>query len=88
MGDGGKNAPAAFPGTIGKTIKESTPHWPAGPKPPAGAPNILIVLFGSPVSHYTAPFAFTGRLNKVTVTIGDDQALDGEAAGRAEMARQ
>ena len=45
MGDGGKNAPAAFPGRIGKTIKESTPHWPAGPKPPAGAPNILIVLF-------------------------------------------
>ncbi|KAB2910433.1 MAG: arylsulfatase, partial [Hyphomicrobiaceae bacterium] len=35
----------AFPGKIGKTIKESTPHWPAGPKPPAGAPNILIVLF-------------------------------------------
>ncbi len=45
MGDGGKNGPAAFPGKIGKTIKKSTPHWPAGPKPPAGAPNILIVLF-------------------------------------------
>lgn len=43
---------------------------------------------GSPVSHYVAPFAFTGTLKKVTVTIGDDQALDGEAAGRAEMARQ
>lgn len=45
MGDDGKNSPTAFPGTIGKTIKESTPHWPAGPKSPAGAPNILIVLF-------------------------------------------
>ena len=43
---------------------------------------------GSPVSHYAAPFAFTGTLKKVTVTIGDDQALDGEATGRAEMARQ
>ena len=43
---------------------------------------------GSPVSHYAAPFAFTGKLSKVTVTIGDDQALDGEAAGRAEMGRQ
>ncbi|KAB2911670.1 MAG: arylsulfatase, partial [Hyphomicrobiaceae bacterium] len=43
---------------------------------------------GSPVSHYAAPFAFTGRLRKVTITIGDDQVLDGEAAGRAEMGRQ
>ena len=43
---------------------------------------------GSPVSHYAAPFAFTGTLKKVTVTIGNDQALDGDAAGRAEMARQ
>lgn len=43
---------------------------------------------GSPVSEYAAPFAFTGTLKKVTVTIGDDQALDGDAAGRAEMARQ
>jgi arylsulfatase len=43
---------------------------------------------GSPVSHYAAPFAFTGKLSKVTITIGDDQMLDGEAAGRAEMGRQ
>ncbi len=43
---------------------------------------------GSPVSHYAAPNAFTGKINKVTVTIGDDQSLDGEAAGRAEMGRQ
>src|SRR5205809_53028 len=33
---------------------------------------------GSPVSSYAAPFAFTGKLNKVTITIGDDQTLDGE----------
>ena len=43
---------------------------------------------GSPVSNYPSPFEFTGKLYRVTVTIGDDQALDGEAAGRAEMGRQ
>ncbi len=30
----------------------------------------------SPVSHYTAPFEFTGRLLKVTVDMHDDQKLD------------
>ncbi|WP_024537648.1 arylsulfatase [Comamonas badia] len=30
---------------IGKTIHDSTPHWPAPPQRPAGAPNILLVLF-------------------------------------------
>ena len=34
-----------FPGKIGTTYKESTPHWPDAPRPPKGAPNILIVLF-------------------------------------------
>jgi arylsulfatase len=43
---------------------------------------------GSPVSHYTAPFAFTGRLIKVTVTMDDDQALDGDGVGRAQLARE
>ena len=43
---------------------------------------------GSPVSDYQAPFAFTGVLRKVTVVMDDDQRLDGEGAGRAEMARQ
>ena len=46
---------------------------------------------GSPVSHYAAPFAFTGRLRKVTVTLGPLRVPDGaagEARGRAEMARQ
>lgn len=43
---------------------------------------------GSPVAEYAAPFAFTGTLRKVTVTMGDDQDLDGEAIGAAEMARQ
>ena len=34
----------------------------------------------SPVSHYEAPFAFTGKLRKVTMTMDDDQALDAETA--------
>ena len=42
----------------------------------------------SPVSHYTAPFEFTGRLLKVTVDMHDDQKLDGDGIGAAEMARQ
>jgi arylsulfatase len=43
---------------------------------------------GSPVADYEAPFEFTGRLEKVTVTMDDTQGLDGEAIGAAEMARQ
>jgi arylsulfatase len=42
----------------------------------------------SPVSHYSAPFAFTGRLRKVSVTMDDDQALDAEAAATAALARE
>ena len=43
---------------------------------------------GSPVSHYDAPFEFTGRLLRVTVAMHDDQRLDGDDVGNAEMARQ
>ena len=43
---------------------------------------------GSPVADYAAPFTFTGLLKKVTVTMDEDQVLDGEAVGAAEMARQ
>lgn len=43
---------------------------------------------GSPVSHYDAPFEFTGKLLRVNVTMHDDQKLDGDAVGAAEMARQ
>ncbi len=43
----------------------------------------------SPVSTlYAAPFEFTGRLQRVTVTLDDPQGLDGEQIGQAEMARQ
>jgi arylsulfatase len=43
---------------------------------------------GSPVSHYAAPFEYEGRLLRVTVTMHDDQRLDGDAVGNAQMARQ
>jgi len=39
---------------------------------------------GSPVSHYEAPFEFDGRLSRVTVTMHNDQKLDGDTP----MARQ
>ena len=42
----------------------------------------------SPVSHYAAPFEFTGRLLRVTVAMHNDQKLDGDGVGAAEMARQ
>jgi len=43
---------------------------------------------GSPVSHYEAPFVFTGRLYKVTVTMDDDQVLDGDGVGQAILAQE
>jgi arylsulfatase len=43
---------------------------------------------GSPVSHYEAPFEFTGKLRKVTVLMDDDQALDAKAAADATLARE
>ncbi len=36
---------SSFPGKIGQTVRDSTPWWPKSPVPPAGAPNILVVLF-------------------------------------------
>ena len=43
---------------------------------------------GSPVSHYEAPFEFAGRLLRVSVAMQNDQKLDGDGVGGAEMARQ
>jgi arylsulfatase len=43
---------------------------------------------GSPVSHYAAPFEFTGELRKVIVTMDDDQRLDGEGIAKVQIARQ
>ena len=35
----------SFQGTIGTTVASSKPWWRQAAKPPAGAPNILVVLF-------------------------------------------
>lgn len=43
---------------------------------------------GSPVSHYAAPFTFTGTLKKVTITIEPDQVLDAQAAAEVVLARE
>ena len=43
---------------------------------------------GSPVSHYASPNAFTGTLRRVVVDLIDDQELDHEGVGRAEMMRE
>ncbi|MEZ5652519.1 MAG: arylsulfatase [Burkholderiaceae bacterium] len=43
---------------------------------------------GSPVDDYAAPFTFEGELRKVTFEAGTQDPLDGDALGRAEMARQ
>jgi arylsulfatase len=43
---------------------------------------------GSPVSNYESPFEFRGKLIKVTVTMDDDQMLDGDGVGRAQMGRE
>ena len=43
---------------------------------------------GSPVSHYAAPYAFTGKLYSVTIEMQVQQKLNGTAIGDAEMARQ
>ncbi len=33
-----------FQGVIGPTWRESTPWWPPEPEPPAGAPNVLVIV--------------------------------------------
>jgi len=50
-----------FPGVVGRTADESSPAWPAPPRPGADAPNVMIVVlddtgfgqlgcYGSPIS--------------------------------------
>ena len=43
---------------------------------------------GTGVSHYQTPNVFTGELVKGTSDLADDQILDGEGMGRAEMMRE
>ncbi|HLI24089.1 MAG TPA: sulfatase-like hydrolase/transferase, partial [Acidimicrobiales bacterium] len=30
---------------VGRTLEESQPWWPAPPRPPAGAPDVVFVVF-------------------------------------------
>src|SRR5260221_7061184 len=41
---GAMDQPAEYAGVIGPTWRESTPWWPPEPSPPAGAPNVLLVV--------------------------------------------
>lgn len=43
---------------------------------------------GSPVSAYAAPFAFTGLLRKVTITMEGGQETDDEGAAQVALARE
>ena len=43
---------------------------------------------GAPGSHDSAPYAFSGRLHRVVVTLDPLPALDGDAPGQPEMVRQ
>ena len=43
---------------------------------------------GSTVGPYPAPFEYAGSLRRVTVTMGEDQTLDADALGQAELGRQ
>ena len=33
-----------FEGVIGRDWRTSTPWWPPDPEPPAGAPNVLLIV--------------------------------------------
>jgi len=33
-----------YQGTIGRTLRESTPWWPPAPRAPANAPNVVVIL--------------------------------------------
>src|SRR5512143_716003 len=66
-------AGAPFPGVIGRTADESSPAWPAAPRPRKGAPNVLIVVlddtgfgqlgcYGSPIETPTFDALAAGGL--------------------------
>lgn len=39
------STPNEFKGRIGRTVHDSQPHWPEVPRPPQGAPNVVVMLF-------------------------------------------
>ena len=62
---------SGFQGVIGRTRAESTPWWPPTPRPPDGAPNVLVVVLDD------VGFAQVGCFGSDI----DTPTLDGLAAG-------
>src|SRR5262245_15491243 len=59
--------PRAFQGKVGLDIRDSTGDWPAflADKAPAGAPNVLVVLFDDTGQAAWSPYG--GRINMPTM---------------------
>ncbi len=57
---------------------------------PSYKPYVFAFISASSSSRQSlsAPFEFTGRLLRVTVDMHEDQKLDGDGVGAAEMARR
>ena len=57
-----------FGGTMGRTLDQSVPDWSiaAGPKPPDGAPNVLIVLIDD--AGFGGPETFGGAIRTPNLT--------------------
>ena len=41
-----------FPGTIGKTIDDSTEAWPVPEKAAEGTPNVLLYVLDAPTGNF------------------------------------
>ena len=92
---------AAFKGTAGPTLGDSTPDWDliGHVEPPAGAPNVLLVLiddagfgnpstFGGPISHpELRPDGRRGAAVQPLPRDGDVLADAGGAAHRPQPSR-
>ncbi|QDQ92655.1 arylsulfatase [Rhodococcus sp. WB9] len=64
-----------FGGTIGRTVQDSVPDWTIvpGPKPPDGAPNVLIVLIDD--AGFGGPDTFGGAIRTPTLSRVQQQGL-------------
>ncbi len=45
-----------FPGVVGRTVEESVPAWPAIPRAPAGAPNVVVFALDDARFAQLSPF--------------------------------
>lgn len=45
-----------FPGVVGRTVDQSTPAWPARPRPPEGAPNVVLFVLDDVGFAQLSPF--------------------------------